>query len=51
MKVIVQTANDRYVFPEAELVEFEHSTALHFQRDEDLPGIVVTTAEEDEERC
>ena len=42
MKVIIQTATDRYVFPEAELIEIENTTALHFEADNDLPGTVIT---------
>lgn len=48
MKVIIQTASDRYVFPEAELIEIENTTTLHFASDEDLPGIVITEVTEDE---
>lgn len=48
MKVIIQTATDRYVFPEAECIEIENTTTLHFAADEDLPGIVITEVTEDE---
>lgn len=42
MKVIVQTASDRYVFPEADFVEIENTTTLLFEPDKDLPGTVIT---------
>lgn len=49
MKVIIQTASDRYIFPEAELVEIEHTQALRFSSDPDLPGVVITAEEQEEE--
>lgn len=49
MKVIVQTATDRYIFPEAELIEIEKTCAFRMASDEDLPGTVITEIKEEED--
>lgn len=46
MKVFVQTATDRYVFPEAESIEIENTTTVMFEPDKDLPGMIITEIKE-----
>lgn len=49
MKVIVQTATDRYIFPEADLIEIENTTSFRMASDDDLPGTIITEHKEEEE--